>query len=153
MKRMFKHKQFILVSLAVLSLGFSVFGSADSSVLALPKVYLADANTVVCPSGQIIQMDNQTCCPGTNRSANSTTCFLDKYINPTIQLLSAAVGLVAVVAIVIGAIEFITSAGDPQRAASGRNHITNALLGLFAFAFLYAFLQFLIPGGLFNNGG
>lgn len=152
MKRMLKHKQFTLISLVVLSIGFSMFGALDSSALAFPKVYLADANTVVCPGGQIIQMDNQTCCPGTNRSTNSTTCFLDKYVNPTIQLLSAAVGLVAVVAIIIGAIEYITSGGDPQRAASGRNHITNALLGLFAFAFLYAFLQFLLPGGLFNGG-
>jgi len=118
--------------------------------LATPKVYAAV--TVTCPTGQTVQTDGQTCCPGTSNQQNTTACFFDKYVTPAIQLLSAAVGLVAVVAIITGAIEYITSAGDPQRTAAGKTHITNALLGILAYAFLYAFLQFLIPGGLFNGG-
>jgi hypothetical protein len=62
--------------------------------------------------------------------------------------LSALVGIVVVIAVIIGAIEFISSGGDPQRVASGKQHITNALIGLFAYILLFAFLQFLIPGGL-----
>ena len=97
-----------------------------------------------------LQSDNETCCPNLT-TTNDDSCLLAKYVNPAIDLLSAVVGLIVVIAVIVGAIEYITSAGDPQRAASGQKHITNALLGLFAYALLYGFLQFLIPGGLFHG--
>jgi hypothetical protein len=43
-----------------------------------------------------------------------------------------------------------SSAGDPQKSAQGKEHIRNALFGLLAYILLYAFLQFIIPGGRFN---
>lgn len=90
-----------------------------------------------------------TCCP---QHTDGVSCLYAKYINPLVALLAAAVGVVVVIAIVYGAIEFVTSGGDPQRAAAGRKRIVNALIGLAAFLLLYAFLQFLLPGGLANNG-
>jgi hypothetical protein len=105
------------------------------------------------PQGVIIS-DGNTCCPGTAQDAatiSSSTCLFSKYINPLISLFSALVGVVVVIAVIIGGIEYSSSAGDPQRAAAARTHITNALLGLFAYIFLYAFLQFLIPGGFLHG--
>lgn len=67
------------------------------------------------------------------------------------NLLSALVGIIAVAMIVFGGIQFSTSGGDPQKVASGKKHITNAIIALVAFVFLWAFLNFLIPGGLFNG--
>ncbi len=82
-------------------------------------------------------------------SADSTNCeFLSKYINPTIKLLAGLVGLVAVIAIIVGGIQITTSAGDPQKSAAGKAHIRNAVIGLVAFLFLYAALQWLVPGGI-----
>lgn len=98
--------------------------------------------------------DNTTCCPANSVNsqgqADSVSCFYGKYLNPLIALLAAIVGVVVVVGIVFGAVEYITSNGDPQRAAAGKKRITNALLALAAFLLLYAFLQFLVPGGLLN---
>jgi hypothetical protein len=94
--------------------------------------------------------DGETCCPSDAQSAWS--CLFAKYASPVVELLSGLVGLVVVVAVIVGGVEYSTSAGDPQRAASGKSHITNALLALIAYAFLYAFLQFIIPGGLLNGG-
>jgi len=115
---------------------------------------LADSTGATCalPDGSAgtIQNDGHTCCPSNDQGGNSnqdTDCLFYKYINPFIDLLSAAVGVVVVIAVIIGAIEFSTSGGDPQRAASGRRHITNALLGLVAYILLYVFLEFLVPGG------
>ena len=96
-----------------------------------------------------IQSDGRTCCPKPDQKPEA--CLYDKYINPFIQLLSAAVGLVIVTAIIHGAIEFITSAGDAQRSAAGRKRITEALIGLVAFVLLYAVLVFLVPGGFLNG--
>lgn len=113
-----------------------------------------------CPKGQsaVVLQGDGTCCPSDALSkANATTdgakakvCFFSKYLNPVVNLLSAVVGVVVVIGIVIGAIQYTSSAGDPQKAANGKNHIRNALLGLLAYIFLYAFLQFMIPGGSLN---
>jgi hypothetical protein len=150
MKSIQRLKHFTLTCTILLGVLMIFETSFGQPFLATPKVYAAA--TVTCPSGQVLQADGQTCCHGLSNQQNATACFFDKYVTPVIQLLSAAVGLVAVVAIITGAIEYITSAGDPQRTAAGKTHITNALLGILAYAFLYAFLQFLIPGGLFNGG-
>lgn len=90
------------------------------------------------------------CCDTSNSNivSNASTCLFAKYINPGVALLSATVGLVVIITVILGSIEYISSGGDPQRTASGKKHIMNALIGLFAYVLLYAFLQFLVPGGL-----
>lgn len=85
---------------------------------------------------------------GANAPCTQTNCpLINKYLNPAIALLSALVGIAVVIAIVWGGITVATSAGDPQKAAAGKNHIRNAIIGLVAFIFLYAFLKWLVPGG------
>jgi hypothetical protein len=80
---------------------------------------------------------------------NAEECgIVKRYINPLIKLLSILVGIVAVIAIIFGAIQVSTSAGDPQKSASGKNHIRNALIGLVAYVLLFVFLQWIIPGGI-----
>lgn len=71
-----------------------------------------------------------------------------KYINPFIKLLSAAVGVVVVLSIIYGAIQYSSSAGDPQKAAKARGHITKTVLALVVYIFFFAFLQFIVPGGV-----
>lgn len=117
---------------------------------ALPTNYVAAAGTgAPCslPDGGtgVIMSDGRTCCP--QGSKDGTACLYNKYINPAINLLSAAVGLIVVAAIIYGGIQYITSAGDPQKAAEGQKRIIEALIGLVAFILLYAVLVFLIPGG------
>jgi hypothetical protein len=78
--------------------------------------------------------------------ANCT--FIDAYINPFIKLLSALVGIVAVIFVIFGAIQVSTSAGDPQKSANGKNHIRNAIIGMVAYVLLFATLNWLLPGGI-----
>ncbi|CAN5123735.1 hypothetical protein BH09PAT3_BH09PAT3_3260 [soil metagenome] len=86
--------------------------------------------------------------------SGGATCTTDNcdiitnYINPLITLLSVLVGLAVTIGIILGAIQVITSAGDPQKNANGKNHIRNAVIALVAYIILYAFLQFIIPGGI-----
>ena len=74
-----------------------------------------------------------------------------KYVNPLITMLSVLVGVVIVIAIIYGGIEYIMAEGDPQKAAAGRKRIINALFALAAFLLLYGFLQFIVPGGVLNG--
>lgn len=124
---------------------------AQVDAFAAPVFYVAATNSCSLPDGTsgYLRTDGHTCCPA---NANSdTACLFAKYINPAVQLLSAAVGVAVVASIIYGAIEFTTSAGDPGRATSGRKRIVNSLIGLAVFLLLYSFLQFVIPGGLLNG--
>jgi len=73
--------------------------------------------------------------------------IVDNFVNPTIVVLTVLVGLAVTIGIIWGAIEVSMSAGDPQKSASGKNHIRNAIIALVAYIFLYAFLQWVVPGG------
>lgn len=85
--------------------------------------------------------DNTDSCP-------NEKCIINKYLNPLIALLSAMAGLLVVIGIIVGGIQYSTSAGDPQKAAAGRGKIIKSLIGLVSYLFLYAFLQFIVPGGI-----
>jgi len=82
---------------------------------------------------------------------NDKCDLFKKYLNPTINLLSALVGLVVVGSVIIGAIQYSASEGDPQKAAKAKSRIMNSVIALVAFIFLFAFLQWLIPGGILNK--
>ncbi len=88
-----------------------------------------------------------------NRDCNKNNgCdLIGKYLNPAINLLSAIVGIVVVVAIMVGGIQYSSAGGDPQKVAAGRSRIAKALIGLIAYLLFYAFLQFIIPGGRLNG--
>ena len=84
------------------------------------------------------------------------TCTADncdliaKYVNPAINLFSLVFGLVAVISLILGGIQYSASEGDPQKTAQAKNRLYSTLIAIFAYLFLYAFLQFLIPGGAFK---
>jgi hypothetical protein len=87
--------------------------------------------------------------PALNCTSNNCN-LVQEYVVPTINLLSAAFGLIAVISLLLGAINYITSEGDPQKVSRAKVRIRNTIFAVVAFMFLYAFLNFLIPGGIFQ---
>ncbi len=86
-------------------------------------------------------------------SCTRNSCdIVQKYINPTINLLSISFGLLATISIILGGIQYAASEGDPQNVTKAKSRIKNTIIAIVAYFFLFAFLQFLIPGGLFNRG-
>jgi hypothetical protein len=89
-----------------------------------------------------------------DEAANSTSCtqdscdIIDKFINPLIKVLSVLVGIAAAIGIIVGAIQYSTSAGDPQKATNGKNHIRNAIIAIVAYVLLFVVLNWIIPGGI-----
>lgn len=61
-----------------------------------------------------------------------------------INLLSAIVGAVAVIMIIVGGFRYITSAGDSTKAASARNTIIYALVGLVIVALAQVIVRFVL---------
>lgn len=76
--------------------------------------------------------------------------FIGKYINPGINLLTISFGLIAVGSIILGGIQYSSSEGDPQQASKAKSRIANTIIAVIVYFFLYGFLQFLIPGGIFH---
>ena len=67
-----------------------------------------------------------------------------------LNILTAGVGVAAVGGIVYGSILY-TSAGDrSDQVKKGIGVITNVVIGIIAYVGMYAFLQFIIPGGIFS---
>lgn len=127
---------------------------------SIPEV---ECSTVVPPGAIIggrascpITMEG---CPGYGRtngdkaafdSCNSLDqCdFMDKFVNPAIKFLSAGVGLIVTIMIIIAGIQYSMAGGDPQKVAAAKSKITNAIVALVTYIFFFALLQWLWPGGL-----
>lgn len=67
-----------------------------------------------------------------------------------INILTAGVGVAAVGGIVYGAVLYTAAGGSPDQVKQAREIIKNTVIGILAYAFLYSFLNYLIPGGLFG---
>lgn len=67
-----------------------------------------------------------------------------------INFLAVGVGIVVVGGIVWGAIQYISSNGNASKTQQGVSYIVNSVIGLILFIFMYALINYLVPGGLFN---
>lgn len=68
----------------------------------------------------------------------------------TINILTAGVGILAVAGFLYGGYLYITSGGSPEQVKKARVVFTNVVIGVVAFGGMFALLNFIIPGGVFN---
>lgn len=88
--------------------------------------------------------------PNPNESnLHPDNCEVMGYIQLITRGLTALVGVIVVMMIVIGGIQYSSAGSNPQAVAAAKKRISNALLALTAYIFASAFLQWLIPGGVF----
>lgn len=88
-------------------------------------------------------------CDQAGTSGNISDTGLWGLLILVINLLSAGVGVLAVGGIVYGSILYTTSSGDPEKSTKARKIIGNVVVGLIAYALMWALLNFITPGGLF----
>ena len=115
MKRLLKYKQLALKYILLLSI-FSLWAVSSGSI-----VLAAATNTTCTLNSSSPNYVSQCCDTSSNITTNASTCLFAKYINPGVALLSATVGLVVVIAVIIGSIEYIGSGGDPQELRQAGN--------------------------------
>lgn len=84
-------------------------------------------------------------------SSQSQNPILTDLLLPGINFMSGIVGIVVIASIVIAGIQYITSSGNPEAAASARRRIQASVISLVVYIFGFALLQWLVPGGLFNS--
>lgn len=71
-----------------------------------------------------------------------------KDLNVVVDVLSGAVGIIVVGVIILGGIQYSLAGGSPNATEAAKKRITNGLIALVVFIFTFAFLQWLIPGGI-----
>lgn len=74
-----------------------------------------------------------------------------KDLNLIVNFLSAGVGIIVVAVIIIGGIQYSMAGDNPQAVTAAKQRIFNGLIALATFILMAAFLQWLVPGGVFNT--
>ncbi|MCA9312716.1 hypothetical protein KDA08_00125 [Candidatus Saccharibacteria bacterium] len=114
--------------------------------------------TDIChPSGGVDPSSTSTCdtegiWKAINSNASSMTSgseTIDRLVQSTVDLVSAVTGIVIVLSIVIGGIQYMTARDNAKQVAAAKNRILMSVLSLVLFIFAYTILQWLVPGGIF----
>jgi hypothetical protein len=144
---------------------------AGSMLAFSPAVYAGDpgeeaGKTPICTDTNgdkkidIKDLDPQKPCQFSDKLENTPdgaakTCsggdcsgLIKNYVNPFIKLLSGLVGVIVTISIIAGGIQYSSAGGDPGKVAAAKKRIYNAILALLAYLFLFAFLNWLLPGGI-----
>ena len=92
-------------------------------------------------------------CKGDNIQAgkpqgDENHCGILDYLTLLIKVLSGLVGIIVTAMIIVGGIQYSTSGGDGNAVSAAKKRIFNAILALVLYIFIFAFLQYLIPGGV-----
>lgn len=90
-------------------------------------------------------------CPGANnKSSDVEQNAIWKLLLQVLNIMIAGVGILAVGGIVYGSVLYASAADRPEQTKKAKEIILNVVIGLIAFGLMYSFLNFLIPGGIFN---
>jgi len=66
-----------------------------------------------------------------------------------LNIMTGGVGVLAVAGIAYGGILYASSSDKPEQTKKGISVITNVVIGIIAYAFMFLLLNFLVPGGIF----
>lgn len=147
---------------------FILFGSAAPALADPGALGQAESSSAASTSGsgvchpeanggQPLTADQLSSCEACNKAgqsidATTKTCLkqnvIVKDLNLIVNVLAGLVSIVSIGVIILGGIQYSTAGGNPQALTNARKRILNGLLALAAFIFIWAFLQWLIPGGV-----
>jgi len=155
-----KIKQTVKRSLVALFLAVGLVGVvapsafADCGGVATTVVNCNATGEGVCPDGSKIaanDVSTKKCPDGSTAVVAVDNTGVWGILLLIINILTAGIGVVAVGGIVYASIVYITAGGDANNTKKAMTIIANIVIGVVAYALMYALLNFLIPGGLFNN--
>ena len=126
-------KRNILISIAILA-------TATVGAMAISRPALADCMGV---KTSIINCDN-----GSGKDAKTGEEAIYNILGMVIKIMTGVIGLVAVAAVVYGAILYGSASDNPENIKKAKEIWTNVVIGLIAFAFMVSILNFIIPGGV-----
>lgn len=117
----------------------------------------AHAQEICYPPGGMGPPSQEACdTPGASQpidpgasSTSSGSRTIDRLLQGAIDLMAAVTGIIIVLSIIIGAIQYMTARDNSSQVAAAKNRIFMSVLSLILFIFAYTILQWLVPGGIF----
>lgn len=79
-----------------------------------------------CKAGGGVKQQSSACSAGTSDPVTGPNGILRKITS----IVAVIAGIAAVIILIVGGMEYVTSSGDPQKAAGARSTIIGALVGL-----------------------
>ena len=104
----------------------------------------------VCPDGKKID-SSEKCSDNSSPKVDIANTGVWGILLIAINILTAGIGVVALGGIVFASIMYISAGGNPEQTKKAMGIISNIVIGVIAYAGMYALLNFLVPGGLFNQ--
>ena len=127
----------------------AVQASRDSSSMQLPFRTLAESNN---------PLDGDDCagvetafikCDAKN-SGSTEDNGIWALLLMVVNIMTAGVGILAVAGIVYGAVLYTTAEDKADQVKKATDIITNVVIGLLLFSLMWAGLNFVVPGGVFQ---
>ena len=72
-------------------------------------------------------------------------------VNLVVDIMSIGVGILGVIGISVVDIQYLTAGPNTEKTTKAKRRLFEIVIGLVAYAIMFAFLQWLLPGGLLNN--
>lgn len=126
-----KSRLFVLVATAFMVLGLS-------PAIAVAATAQQQINTGLCTGANLQISDN----PSASCSSSGATDSINHIVHTVINLLSAVVGIVAVIMIIVGGFRYITSGGNDTSVTGAKNTILYAIIGLVIVAIAQILVRF-----------
>lgn len=133
-----------------------VLAGVVCSIYKTAAVYAADPAPLQQAENQVAANNtcNDTTTNGVVDQSKVQSCITQtpvwNDIQTIVNVLSAGVAVVVTGVIILGGVQYTIAGDNPQALTAARQRIINGLIALFAFLFIWAFLQWLIPGGIFK---
>lgn len=67
-----------------------------------------------------------------------------------VRLLSDGVGLIVIASLVVAGLQYTLAGGNPQSTQKAKTRIRSAITALVLYIFIYAIINYLVPGGFLN---
>ncbi len=115
-----------------------------SSVALALAIFAPSALAASCGSVETSIID----CSSANDTTGSAAVAL---LVTVIQILTGAIGIVAIGALIYAGILYASASGNSSQVAKAKELIANTVIGLVLFAGMGLLLNYLIPGGLFSG--
>jgi len=84
------------------------------------------------------------------QTASTASEELNGWLQLAINVLSAVAGLAFVISFIFAGYQYMTARDDANQVKSAKERLTTLVLTFVVFAFGYALLQWLVPGGIFD---
>lgn len=124
------------------------------AVLSVASPMFAHAQTAGCSSGNCVQSGLNTIgSSGVFPQSSIANRTVSDLIVSVIKIMLMVAGSIAVLFIIIGGFQYVTSAGNAEQAEKGRATLVNAIIGIIIIILSYVIINVVVNTVSCTNGG